>query len=81
MGQVIHLFRRHIRQAQRVFHALIGLAFLLLSIAGGVLAFSEWRTYRENQMNGMMQFGFTAGFTLLLIVLSLYSFVKARSVR
>jgi hypothetical protein len=81
LGQLTELMVRWFRHARRTFHVLIGLAFLFLAGAGGFVAFSEWRAYRENQMYGMGHFEFTAGFTFLLIILSLYSFVKARSVR
>jgi len=69
------------RQAQRLFHLLISAAFLFLATAGGVLSFSEWKLYRENRELGLAHFGFVFGFTVLLVILSLYTFVKARSVR
>jgi hypothetical protein len=81
VGKLADLTRRWIRQARRLFHMLISLAFLFLASAGGFLSFTEWRNYRENPAVGMAHFGFVFGFTILLIVFSLYSFVKARSVR
>lgn len=69
------------RQAQRVLHALIGAVFLLLACAGGALAFSEWQRYREDPAMGWTEFGVISAFTLLLTILALYSFLKARSVR
>lgn len=60
---------------------LIGLVYLFLAFAGGVVSFSEWQRYRKNPEVGVWPFGVPAGFTVLLIVLCLYSFAKARSVR
>ena len=81
MGNLIELTHRWLRQARRWFHVLVGLAFLILSLAGAIASFSEWRDYRENQAIGLAHFGFFLGFTILLVILSLYSFVRARSVR
>ncbi|MGD0693689.1 MAG: hypothetical protein ABSB82_02425 [Terriglobia bacterium] len=69
------------RLVQRALHALVGVIFLLLAGAGGLLSFSEWRRYREDPAVGLMEFGMVSGFTVLLTILSLYSFLKARSVR
>jgi len=69
------------RQAQRVLHALVGAVFLILAFAGGLLSFAEWQRYREDPAVGLTEFVIFSGFTLLLIILSLYSFLKARSVR
>ena len=60
---------------------MVGLAFFILAMVGATLSFSEWRSYRENEAAGYMHFGFILCFTIFLIILSLYSFVKARSVR
>jgi hypothetical protein len=69
------------RHGQRLFHLLISAAFLFLAAAGCFLSFTEWQSYQENRAAGPAHFGFVFGFTILLIVLSLYSLLKARSVR
>ena len=81
LSKLEELMRRWLRQAQRLLHVLVGLAFLVLALAGAVLSFSEWHLYRENPALGMTHFGTFLGFTIFLVILSLYSFVKARSVR
>lgn len=81
LGKFNELFNRWFRHAQRWFHILVGVAFLFSAMGGGFLSLAEWRSYRENQALGWSHFGFIGGFTILLIILSLYSFVKARSVR
>ena len=75
------MLARWYRHAQRAFHALVGTAFLIAAVAGGLLAFSEWKRYREDPAAGLTAFGMFAGFTLVLVILSLYSFLRARSVR
>jgi len=72
---------RGIRQAQRLFHMLVGLAFLLLGLAGAGVSFSEWRFYQRSPSVGLVRFSLLAGFTVLLIIMGLYSFAKARNVR
>jgi len=81
LGRLEELMRRWFRQAQRMLHMMVGLAFLVLALAGALLSISEWRLYRENRNLGLTHFGFFLGFTIFLVILSLYSFVKARSVR
>lgn len=60
---------------------LVGLAFLLLAVAGASVSFSEWQYYSKAPSVGLARFSTVAGFTILLIIFSLYSFLKARSVR
>jgi len=72
---------RWYRQAQRAFHMLVGLLFLGLALAGGAVTAGEWKYYRQAPSAGLTRFGLLAGFTVLLVILGLYSFVKARSVR
>jgi hypothetical protein len=69
------------RHAKRLFHVLVGIAFLVLSAAGASQCFAEWRAYTERPMNGMWRFDVVAGFTVLLLIFGVYSFLKARSVR
>jgi hypothetical protein len=77
-GQLLSKGWRH---ARRIFHALVGVAFLFFAGAGATLAFSEWRAYSATPSNGVWRFGLLAGFTLLLLMFGLYSFLKARNVR
>ena len=67
--------------AQRLFHLLVGVAFLLLAFAGAHVSLTEWMFYRHEPASGLVRFYLVAGFTVLLILFSLYSFAKARSVR
>ena len=76
-----YLFKLCFRNAQRLFHLMVGLAFLVLAIAGVTVSFSEWQYYVQSPSEGMVRFVLVAGFTVLLVIFCLYSFVKARSVR
>jgi hypothetical protein len=67
--------------ARRLFQLLIGVAFLCLAFAGAHVALTEWLFYRREPSAGLVRFYLVAGFTVLLILFSLYSFAKARSVR
>jgi hypothetical protein len=73
--------RRWYRHAQRLFHVLVGLTFLALAVAGAWVSFGEWRDYLRTPSAGVWRFGILAGFTVMLVILGLYSFLKARSVR
>ena len=75
------LMARWYRQAQRVFHMLVGLVFLGLAVAGVTLTATEWKFYRQAPSVGLTQFALLAGFTVFLIILGLYSVLKARSIR
>ncbi|HEV2233611.1 MAG TPA: hypothetical protein VGV68_09440 [Terriglobia bacterium] len=81
LSKLKELTHRWLRHARRLFHMLVGLTFLIFAVAGAVLSFSEWRSYRENEAAGYLHFGFILCFTIFLVILSLYSFLKARSVR
>ena len=70
-----------LRGAQRLFHMLIGLAFLVLAVAGASVSFSEWQYYLRSPSVGLTRCVLLASFTVLLIIFCLYSFVKARSIR
>ena len=60
---------------------LVGLVFLVLSVAGATVSFSEWQYYIKSPSEGMFRFVLVASFTVLLIIFCLYSFAKARSIR
>jgi hypothetical protein len=68
------------RLTKRLFHLLVGVAFLLLAAAGAQQSFTEWRAYTETPAHGMWRFEVVAGFTVLLVIFGIYSFLKARSV-
>jgi hypothetical protein len=67
--------------AQRLFQLLVAVAFLCLAFAGAHVALAEWLFYRREPSAGLVRFYLVAGFTFVLILFSLYSFAKARSVR
>jgi len=67
--------------AKRLFHLLIALAFMLLTAMVGVQTLSEWLAYRKTPEAGLLYFDLYGGLTVLLAILCLYSYVKARSVR
>jgi hypothetical protein len=67
--------------AKRLFHLLIALAFMVLTAAGASLTYAEWEGYRKTPEEGLVHFTMFGGFTVLLAILCLYSFAKARNVR
>ncbi len=74
------LIRKYFIQLQRVFHVLVGFAFLFLSIAGIAVSLKLWSEYRTSPAEGWASLGMVASFTVLLIIFCLYSFAKARSI-
>ena len=60
---------------------LVGVAFMFLAVAGAEVSLAEWKFYKQEPASGLVRFYLVAGFTVLLILFSLYSFAKARSVR
>jgi len=80
-GRLGNLLQASFRHIQRLFHLLVGLAFLFLAFAGASVSFTEWRYYRTTPSVGLIRFGLLAGFTILLLIFCLYSLAKARSVR
>jgi len=81
LSKLSGLLTRWFRHAQRLFHVLVGLAFLFLTLAGVTVSFGEWQYYQQTPAVGLVRFYVLAGFTVLLFIFCLYSFVKARSVR
>lgn len=81
MGKLGELLDRWLRHAERLFHMLVGLVFLVLTVAGAGVSFTEWQSYQRAPSVGLVRFGLLAGFTGLLFIFCLYSFLKARSVR
>ena len=81
MGRLSDLFRSWLQAAERLFHALVGVVFLFFTLAGASVAYSEWQSYQHSPSTGVVRLSMLAGFTVLLFVCCLYSFLKARSVR
>ncbi len=54
---------------------------MFLAVGGASVSVKLWADYRKTPSEGLLGFWMVAGFTVFLIVLSLYSFLKARSVR
>ena len=81
LSRLSYLFHYWILNVRRLFHMLVGVAFLVLSLAGATVTFSEWELYRQTPDLGWGRFGVVGGFTVLLAIFGLYSFVKARNVR
>jgi uncharacterized membrane protein len=69
------------RNVQRLFHLLVGLTFLVLAAEGATVTFAEWQNYCKSPSVGLVSFALYASFTVFLVILCLYSFVKARNVR
>lgn len=69
------------RQAERMFHVLVGMVFLVLAFAGVTVSITEWQYYERSPSQGLLRFGLLASFTIVLFIFCLYSFLKARSVR
>ena len=81
LGKLGEIFKYSIRQGQRLLNSLIGLVFLALAVMGALLSYQEWRIYQRTPAIGAVRLAMFAGFTIFLIILGLYSFAKARSVR
>lgn len=81
MSKLEELLDRWVRHARRLFHFAVALVFLVLTLAGASVSFAEWRYYERSPSEGLVRFALLAGFTGLLFIFCLYSFLKARSVR
>lgn len=81
MSRLGYLFKQSFRSAQRIFHLLVGLTFLILAAAGATVTFAEWQNYLQSPSVGLVSFVLYASFTVFLVILCLYSFVKARNIR
>ena len=80
LSRLGNLLKHWFLNAQRLFHMLVGLAFMFLTVAGAAVAFSEWEFYRKAPDVGLLRFSLVGGFTILLAIFCLYSFAKARNV-
>ena len=81
MSRLGYLFTLLFRNAKRLFHMMVGLAFLILAVAGASVSVSEWQYYLKSPSVGFVRAILFASFTVLLIIFCLYSFLKARSIR
>ena len=78
IGSLLHYW---FLNAQRLFHLCIALAFLVLTGLVGLQCLAEWMMYRKNPDAGLLYFDMYGGLTVMLAILCLYSFVKARNIR
>jgi len=81
LSRLGYIFKHLFRNAQRLFHLLVGLTFLVLAAAGATVSFAEWQNYLKAPAQGLVAFILYATFTVFLVILCLYSFVKARNIR
>ena len=81
MSDLGSIFSRWFRHAQRMFHILVGFVYLTLTLAGASVSVKLWDDYRSAPEQGLVSFELVTGFTVLLFILCLYTFAKARSVR
>lgn len=81
VGKLSELLSSWMRQAERMFHVLVGMVFLVLAFAGVTVSITEWQYYERSPSQGLLRFGLLASFTVVLFIFCLYSFLKARSVR
>ncbi len=81
MGALRDRIRMWVRLAQRAFHFMVALLFLALAAAGAFVSMSAWQAYRQEPSEGIWRLGLLIAFTVLLVLCSLYSLLKARSVR
>lgn len=81
MSKLWNLFTQLFRNAQRLFQMLVGLAFMVLAAAGAAVSLAEWQRYVKFPSGGLVHFVLYASFTVILIILCLYSFAKARNIR
>ncbi len=70
-----------VRRAKQLFHLLIGIVFLFLTLAGVSVSIELWRDYQRVPSRGPWVFSMVCCFTVLLLIFGLYSFLRARSVR
>ena len=68
-------------RARQLFHLMIAVLFLFLTMAGISVSMKMWQDYQNLPSQGVWGFSMVATFTALLLIFCLYSFVKARSVR
>ena len=65
----------------RAFHIAVAVTFLMIAIAFGQKAFLAWRSYQNNPQEGPWYLYIWVGTVTILIIFSLYSLLKARTIR
>jgi len=78
LGSLLHYW---FVNAKRLFHLVIALLFMALTLGVAYQALIEWEDYRKAPAAGLLYFELYGGFSIFLAILCLYSFVKARNVR
>ena len=81
MSRLGSLFHYWFLNAKRLFHLLIALAFMVLTLAVASQAYVAWDDYRKSPDAGLLYFDLYGGLAVMLAILCLYSFVRARNVR
>jgi hypothetical protein len=81
LSRLGNLFHYWFLNAKRLFHLLIALAFMVLTLAGAFQTLVAWEDYRRTPASSLVYLRLYGGFTVFLAILCLYSFTKARSVR
>ncbi len=81
LGRLASKLRSTIKQVHRMFELLVGLLFLIMAAGTISLSLAQWRNYLKDPSAGLGLFYLSASFSVLLIFCSLYSFLKARSIR
>ena len=81
MSRLGSLVRHLFLNVQRLFHLVIALLFMLLTVATASQTYLEWQDYRKTPTAGLLYFRLYAGLSVFLAILCLYSFVKAKNVR
>ena len=83
MSRIGNLLQNLLVNFKRLFHLLIALAFMLLTLMGASVTYGEWENYRRAPGVRLAYYTMLGCgvFTLFLAILSVYSYAKARSVR
>jgi TRAP-type C4-dicarboxylate transport system permease small subunit len=68
-------------QAHRILEFVVGVLFMILAAACITVCMTQWHKYVENPATGLSLFYMFVVFSLVLFFCSLYSFLKARSIR
>jgi uncharacterized membrane protein len=71
-------------RVEQLFHILIGVIFLFLTLGMVTVSMKLWQEYQKTPGQGTLNLAIVVAsiaFTFLLFIFCLYTFVKARSVR
>jgi uncharacterized membrane protein len=75
---------RVFRRVEQLFHILVGVVFLFLTMGMVTVSMKLWQEYQKTPGQGPLNLAMvitSIAFTFLLFIFCLYTFVKARSVR